>query len=134
LQEPAVLELDDGRLICVMRRRASQAFSYNGGRSWSKPAPLPYRADCPYLLQTATGLLLCAHRYRGTSVSISADRATTWSDPISIDTGPGAYPSMVELDDGRILCLYYKEAKGRSTIWQAVFRVAPEGHLEFEEP
>lgn len=49
------------------------------------------------------------------------------------DNGPGAYPSMVELDDGRILCLYYRELnKGAgSSIRQAIFRVKLRPTLEF---
>ena len=127
LQEPSILELSDGRLLCVMRRRASQSFSDDGGRTWSKPVAFPHRADCPYLLRTQGGLLLCASRHRGTSVTVSSDNAKTWGKPISIDSGPGAYPSMVELDDGRILCVYYREFdKGRgSSIRQVVFRAGP---------
>jgi len=134
LQEPSIVPLEDGRLLCVMRRRASQSFSDAGGRTWSKPTKFPHRADCPYLLRTKSGVLLCASRHRGTSVTLSTDKAKTWGKPISIDTGSGAYPSMVELDDGRILCLYYREHdKGAgSSIWQAIFRVRPGPRIEFQ--
>ncbi len=134
LQEPSIIQLKNRRLLCVMRRRASQSFSDDGGRTWSKPVRFPHRADCPYLLQTRDGLLLCASRHRGTSVTLSTDNGQTWGKPISIDTGPGAYPSMVALDDGRILCLYYREfAKGHgSSIRQAIFRVKPGPAVEFE--
>jgi hypothetical protein len=52
---------------------------------------------------------------------------------MSIDGGPGAYPSMVELDAGRILCPYYREFnKGAgASIRQAIFRVKPGPTLEF---
>ena len=42
---------------------------------------------------------------------------------------------MVELDDGRILCLYYKEHnQGQSSkIWQVIFRLADGPKLLFEE-
>lgn len=123
LQEPSLLQLDDGRLLCVMRRQGRQSFSEDGGLTWSKPEPFAHRADCPYLLQTQDGLLLCATRSGGTSVTVSTDRARSWSKPMSIDRGPGAYPSMVELDNGRILCLYYVEERPGSRIRQAVFRV-----------
>ena len=134
LQEPSIVRLEDGRLLCVMRRRASQSFSGDRGRTWSKPARFLHRADCPYLLRTKSGVLLCASRHRGTSVTLSTDNAKTWRKPISIDTGTGAYPSMVELDDGRILCLYYKEPgkSAGSNIWQAIFRISPGPRIEFQ--
>ncbi len=133
LQEPSLLQLDDGRLLCVMRRQGRQSFSEDGGQTWSKPRPFAHRADCPHLLQTKAGLLLCATRSGGTSVTISTDRARSWSEPISIDRGPGAYPSMVELSDGRVLCLYYVEERPGSRIRQAVFQVKPGPRLVFTE-
>ena len=133
LQEPSLLQLDDKRLLCVMRRQGRQAFSEDGGLTWSKPRPFAHRADCPYLVQTKDGLLLCATRSSGTSVTVSTDRAQSWSKPMSIDSGPGAYPSMVELDDGRILCLYYVEERPGSRIRQAVFHVRPGPQLDFVE-
>ncbi len=39
-----------------------------------------------------------------------------------IDVAGGAYTSMVELSDGRILCLHYQEALG-GNIRQAIFEV-----------
>ena len=39
-----------------------------------------------------------------------------------IDYAGGAYPSFVELTDGRILCLHYQEAAG-GNIRQAIFTV-----------
>lgn len=36
----------------------------------------------------------------------------TWSDPIRIDSYGGAYPSMVNLNDGSVLVTYYEEGSG----------------------
>jgi hypothetical protein len=33
---------------------------------------------------------------------------------VKIDTVGGAYPSLVELPDGRVYCVYYEEGKGAS--------------------
>ena len=46
----------------------------------------------------------------------------TWSDNVQIDTHDGAYPSMIELPDGRILCVYFDEAAPVSAIQSVVFR------------
>lgn len=137
LQEPALASLNHGRLVCVMRPTMTQAFSTDDGRTWTKPEKLPYRGDSPYLLPIRDGVLLCAYRSKvgeETSVIISTDEAKTWSQPARIDGCLGAYPSMVELEDGRVLCVYYEEGKG-SNIRQAVFRVklAPQPTIELEE-
>ena len=136
LMEPSLLEMDDGHLLCVMRSQATQSFSSDGGRTWSIPTPIGHRADCPYLVQTTGGTILCGIRHqKETSVIVSSDRAATWSEPLRIDTRPGAYPSIVELDDGRMLCLYYGEfEKGKkSVIRQAIFRITQGPGIEFEE-
>lgn len=42
----------------------------------------------------------------------SHDLGRTWKGPVAIDKVLGAYPSLVELPDGRILVVYYTEGKG----------------------
>ena len=44
----------------------------------------------------------------------SSDEAKTWQGPVAIDTVVGAYPSMVELPDGLVYCVYYEEGQGSS--------------------
>lgn len=134
LQEPSLLLLGDGRVLCVMRPVMTQSFSEDNGRTWSKPRKLAHRGDAPYLLRTSDELILCAHRHPGTSLTVSADQGKTWSEPVQLDNCRGAYPSMVELEDGKVLCVYYEEGAG-SSIRQAVFRVAMPGpQIKFETP
>jgi hypothetical protein len=71
--------------------------------------------DCPYLLLTSKNILLCGIRNReagSTCVIHSTDFGRTWSKPLEIHHVLGAYPSMVELPDGRILVVYYTEGRG----------------------
>ena len=65
--------------------------------------------------------------------AVSTDRGRSWSKPINIDRGSGAYPSMVELSDGRVLCVYYVEERPGSKIRQAVFQVKAGPKLVFTE-
>ena len=53
-----------------------------------------------------------AHRLPETSLHYSLDEGRTWIGPVLIDHFIGAYPSMVNLKDGRVLCVYYEEGKG----------------------
>ncbi len=122
--EPDLVELPDGRLLAILRPRMSQTISKDKGRTWSKPTRL-LRGHAPSLLLTRDGVLLCGHREQPgprTGLIMSTDFGKTWSLPRMIDVAGGAYPSFVELGDGRILCLHYQEAAG-GNLRQAVFKI-----------
>jgi hypothetical protein len=59
-------------------------------------------------------VILLAHRVPATSPHWTADEGKTWHGPVQIDTVGGAYPSLVELPDGLVYCVYYEEGKGSS--------------------
>jgi len=120
--EPTIVELPDKTILCMLRPCMCKTLSRDGGRTWTPAELIGHRGDAPYLLLTSDGLLICAHRHPGTAVSISTDLGKTWNKPIMIDRHGGAYPSLLELDDGRIMIIYYEEGKG-SDIRQAFFRL-----------
>lgn len=122
--EPDVIELPDGRLLAMLRPCMCQMISDDRGRTWTKPIRL-LRGEAPSLLLTSNNVLLCGHRERPgarTGEILSTNFGKTWSPPRMIDFAGGAYPSLVELDDGRILCIHYQEAAG-GNIRQAVFKI-----------
>lgn len=125
LCEPSVVCLPGGRLLMLIRPTMTWCESADGGKTWSAPAPLALPGDAPYLLRTSKGLLLCAFRHRPTSSTAliySRDEGKTWSDMLPLDRVLGAYPSLVELPDGRVLVVYYTEGSGsdiRSLFLQA---------------
>lgn len=131
LDEPDVISLPSGDLLCIMRSADNQSgwksISKDGGRTWTKAVPLEFPGCCAYLYRTSKGILLCGHRWPGTSVNYSLDEGQTWSDNIQIDTHDGAYPSMAELPDGRILFVYFDEATPISAIQSVSFGVTAEG-------
>ena len=88
-------------------------FSSDGGRTWKATEKMGWRGDAPYLLLTSRGILLNAHRHPGTSVEFSLDNGRTWRNPVLVDSAAGAYPSMVELNDGTVLCVYYNDRGAR---------------------
>lgn len=124
--EPALCKLPDGRILCMMRPTMVQSYSADGGHTWSKPTPVGFRGDAPDVICTKSGLLVSAQRLNGTSAIVSDDLGKTWHGPYQIDTVGGAYPSMVEMEDGTILCVYYEEGKG-SNIRAVLFRPSVEG-------
>ncbi len=131
LDEPDLIQLPSGELLCIMRSADNQAgwksTSKDGGRTWTKAVPLEFSGCSPYLYRTRAGILLCGHRWPGTSLNYSLDNGRTWSESIQIDARNGAYPSMAELPDGRILCIYYDDARPVSAIRSVVFRATAEG-------
>ncbi|MCX8037972.1 MAG: glycoside hydrolase [Candidatus Sumerlaeia bacterium] len=129
--EPDIVELPDGTLLAGLRaalgeRSAAFARSRDGGRTWSKPEPMGFLAQSIYFLLTRKGILLMGHRLPGTSLHYSLDGGKTWSDNVQLAPSGGAYPSMVELPDGSIYCVYYEEGP-QSDIRGMRFTVDPSG-------
>ena len=124
--EPALVVLPDRRWLCLMRPCMCRCYSSDQGRTWTKPERVGFRGDCPCLLRTSAGVLLCAHRHPGTSLSYSLDDGAHWTGPLTIDPCKGGYPSMVELPDGSILCVYCDGSK-TSDIWSVRFEAAARG-------
>ena len=115
LLEPDLVQLPDDRLLMLMRPTLTWSQSTDGGRTWSEPTDLGISGDCPYLLLTSKKILLCGIRHRptkSTCVIYSTDLGKTWKGPVTVDPVLGAYPSMVELPDGRIVIVYYTEGRG----------------------
>ena len=113
--EPHVVELDDGKLVGIVRleecdevdpadlglERFMMTYteSTDGGRTWTTAEPLNFHGSPPHLLLHSSGALICPYGY--------------WEyDYILRDDGPTSdlgYPSSVELDDGSILTAYYQQ-------------------------
>jgi hypothetical protein len=120
--ETDLIELKNGNLWGIQRASSAAArfsLSTNQGATWSDSQPLGFVAHSPYLLRTShEGMILLS--YRGfdqydnayTALRYSLDECNSWSDPIMIDSCIGAYPSMVNLNDGSVLVTYYEEGGG----------------------
>jgi hypothetical protein len=83
-------------------------------KSWGPVRSFGFKGHSPYFLRHSSGVVLLAHRLPATSLQWSSDDGKTWNGPVKIDTVGGAYPSMVELPDGLVYCVYYEEGKGSS--------------------
>ena len=115
LLEPDLVRLPDDRLLMLCRPTMVWTQSADGGRTWTEAQALSIPGDCPYLLLTAKNILLCGIRHRptkSTCVIYSTDLGQTWQGPVTLDNVLGAYPSLVELPDGRVLVVYYTEGQG----------------------
>lgn len=130
--EPDICQFPDGTLFCAMRPTSQPhmwgSFSRDHGRTWSPLEPLPFYGHCANLLHTKSGLTLLGHRDPGMTLQISRDEAKTWPEAVMIDPAGGAYSQMVELDNDRVLVVYYTEG-GRSQIRAQMLSVA-DGKLQ----
>jgi len=115
LLEPDLVRLPDNRLLLLARPVMVWTESTDGGKTWSETKEVGFEGDCPYLLLTSKNILLCGIRQRATKSTVvlhSTDFGRTWKGPVVLDKVLGAYPSLVELPDGRIIVAYYTEGKG----------------------
>lgn len=134
LSEPSLARMPDGRLLMLIRPVMTWTESTDEGKTWTEPTPMPVSGDAPYLLLTSKDILLCGFRHRPTASTVliySRDFGRTWSDMILLDRVLGAYPSMVELPDGKILVVYYTEGGGSDI--RAVFVKADEDEVRLLE-
>lgn len=130
INEPHVIELPDGRLICHMRAENNnlfttyQCFSSDDGKTWSKPERLLDETGGapPHLILHSSGVLISTYGRRkvpyGIMAMISTDYGKTWEKDIrlyesKLDEDDLGYPSTIELPDGSMLTVFYApEDKG----------------------
>ncbi len=115
--ETDVAPLKDGRLLAALRSSTVDmhyAVSEDEGKTWGPVKSFGFKGHCPYFLRHSSGVILLAQRVPATSLHWTADEGKTWNGPVMIDSVNGAYPSMVELPDGLVYCVYYEEGKGSS--------------------
>ena len=120
--EPHTVILPDGTMVTALRVDCDGfmriSFSGDGGKSWSEPAKTPIRGFPQHLLQLKDGRLLATygHRYRpglGVRACISRDGGRTWDIDREIIirnnglNGDLGYPVSIELEDGKVLTVYY---------------------------
>lgn len=140
--EPDVIECDDGELLVhirVQKRGVSfddmwiyQTRSKNGCTEWEIPHDIGVQGAPPHLFRHSSGKLVCVYGRRKTPFAqeaiVSDDDGKTWSMPRCIDGEAASadlgYPSSVELNDGKIMTVYYQRDDGEErpnlkyTVWE----------------
>ena len=126
VNEGTIELLDDGRLLCVARTgyKSSpmiQAWSQDGGYTWSTPKPvLNCGGVCPNLRKMPNGnlVLVFGARYTGEkrisgdiTALLSSDGGETWTEPYIIYSGPGSsYSDIVPIGDDAFMVIYARSA------------------------
>jgi hypothetical protein len=123
--EPCLVQLENGNLMCVSRVGSRQplarSYSSDGGKSWSALDRLPAYSVAPQLCRTRSGTLVLSTGRPGVFLWFSTDpRGENWQ---SIDVlahhnstldaasqmeakQTTAYTAMVEVEDDRIFLVY----------------------------
>lgn len=117
LQEPGVVELDDGRVMMWFRTdegRQWMSFSEDGGETWSAIEPAPIvspRSPAAIERIPATGDLLLIWNHnpkyrRPLNTAISRDEGATWASERILEPDPSnqyAYAGVLFTDEGQAL-------------------------------
>jgi len=146
--EPAVVALRDGRLVCLLRSHVSPrrdppggylfaTLSEDGGATWSKAGKTSMWGHPAHLLALRDGRVLCTYGYRmhpgpGVRGCVSAN-GVEWK-PQNIFTVKAmpdldsdhlqiGCPSSVELDDGRIVTAYQTWMEERQALECSLYSV-----------
>lgn len=143
--EPAIVKLDTGRILCVMRVQDSvtggggayfQNHSDDGGATWSTPTNLNFTIsggpNMPAIYQTTSGDVLLATNVAtglGIRVHQSKDRGASWSTAaIVTPTSGGAFLGAMFAEatqqdyDGNVLLAWCEEAgtsHGGAGLWSS---------------
>ncbi len=135
--EPHAIELADGSILALIRvhpapteanRRPHfqiwKTVSPDRGRTWSAPEYVA-EGSPPHLLRHSSGAIVCTQGYRtkpyGIRAIVSRDEGTSWEEVVLDDSQPGGdlgYPASVELADGAVYTVFYRDGDLLSIKWK----------------
>jgi len=125
LQEPAIINLDNNRLLMHTRcadisgylLNMRQSVSTDGGQTWSNWKSFNFIGHAPELYLTESGVLISAFRwinssatYTYTGMIYSINKGETWSNVIKIDDSDAetGYPAIESLGNDKFIIVYYR--------------------------
>lgn len=131
MQEPALAQMPNGDIICLMRTAKAGDHLYtvhssDDGKTWSEPVRTPLVGHPADLQVLPDGKLLATFGYRhkpfGVRACVSADGKTWNADDVVVITAEGAhfdlgYPSVCLTADDHVLIAYYINAEDIRDRW-----------------
>ena len=130
----------DGQIVLHIRNHNKanngetlQSESTDAGKTWTVPHSIGVWGLPSHLLRLKKGRLLMTYGHRrppyGNQARVSHDNGRSWSEPLIV-SGDGAghdlgYPSTVELDDGKLVTVWYEALAGspRAVLRQATWQL-----------
>lgn len=124
-EEPHTALLPDGTLVTAIRVPSDGymriSHSSDDGKTWTEPVKTPVRGYPQHLLVLKDGRLLATYGYRyqpmGVRACLSSDGGKTWDIDHELILqnnglhGDLGYPVSIELDDGKVMTVYYHVTK-----------------------
>ncbi len=128
--EPSIVELEDGRLLCLLRTTRKcvyKAVSTDNGETWSEPTPTSLEApDSPPLLKHLPGSdrLLCVWNNipsdkglprNPLTAAVSSDEGETWENFQDLDNRTGydaAYATILFRGNEALITYYTRKTEG----------------------
>ena len=126
VDEPAIAELKDGRLLMVTRPDGAVLFSQDKGVTWSESAARLVsrpKLKAPQVLVLHDGTLVTVATWGNLRVWLSRDDGRTWSHDLPLDPSCYGYPGVLLLDDESILVSYCESGKAPNRVYVIRFRV-----------
>ena len=135
--EPHAIELADGSFLALLRVHPApteadrnphfqiwKSLSHDRGRTWSVPEYVG-EGSPPHLLRHSSGAIVCTQGYRtkpyGIRALVSRDEGTSWKEVVLDDSEPSwdlGYPASVELSDGSVYTVFYRDGDLLSIKWK----------------
>ncbi len=129
IDEPAIAELSDGRLMLVTRPDGAVFYSTDKGETWTDSGTRIVPAGsakfkAPQLIVLGDGTIVAVATWKNLRVWLSSDHGKTWSGDIPLDTSSYGYPGSWILDeDESILLPYCASGRAPNRVYLVRFRV-----------
>mgnify|MGYP003498229060 CR=1 FL=1 len=103
--------------------------------NWDAAARTTFPGYAQSMQRTASGVIVCAHRYPHYSVHLSRDKGLNWDEGTVIDYAFWAMGCLVEVEPDVLLCTYMNQDRSQPLLAQR-FRVTPQGirPIEYQQP
>ena len=103
-----------------------QCWSYDGGATWDAASRATFPGYAQSMVRTASGAIVCAHRYPHYAVNVSHDDGLHWDAGTVIDYPVWAMGCIIEVEPDLLLCTYMNADRGQPLLAQLV-RVTTDG-------
>ncbi len=127
IDEPAIAELKDGRLVLVTRPDGAVFHSADKGGTWKDSGTRIVdsgKFKAPQLAVLKDGTLVVFATWRNLRAWISRDEGKTWTKNLPLDTGSYGYPGSYILEkDDSILFPYCTSGRAPNAVYLLRFRV-----------
>ena len=128
LTEPSAVVMGDTVMVLVRPIYSEtmwQCWSSDAGATWDAASRVTFPGYAQSIVRTASGAILCAHRYPQYAVNVSRDGGLNWDAGTIIDYPVWGMGCIVEVEPDVALCTYMNAERNQPLLAQLV-RVTPE--------